>query len=144
MILCHRSRHSQQGADESGLLRPQPRLGLNLPRPSRPAQIVIPHLNLEMLRHLLAVDVATHHAVDRTPSAQRLAELNSYTWMLDYLDACADNRGGPPERLDPWLPWLMDEDRKQERRGPPSANTAPTVLLPWQPTGVSARHPQAG
>ena len=49
----------------------------------------------------------------------RLAGLNPYTRALDYLDACADNRGRPPERLDPWLPWLMDEDRKQELRGPP-------------------------
>ena len=49
----------------------------------------------------------------------RLAGLNPYTWALDYLDACADNRGRPPERLDPWLPWRMDEDRKQELRGPP-------------------------
>ena len=49
----------------------------------------------------------------------RLAGLNPYTWVLDYLDACAVNRGRPPERLDPWLPWLMDEDRKRELRGPP-------------------------
>ena len=39
--------------------------------------------------------------------------------MLDDLGACADNRGRPPERLDPWLPWRMDEDRKWELGGPP-------------------------
>ena len=48
----------------------------------------------------------------------RLAGLNPYTWALDYLGACADNRGRPPERRDPWLPWRMDEDRKRELRGP--------------------------
>ncbi|MDE0627412.1 MAG: hypothetical protein OXH99_13505 [Bryobacterales bacterium] len=49
----------------------------------------------------------------------RLAGLNPYTWVLDYLGACADNRGRPSERLDPWLPWRMDEDRKRELRGLP-------------------------
>ena len=66
-------------------------------------------------------------------AALRLAGLNPYTWVLDYLGACADTRGQPPERLDPWLPWRMDEDRKRELRGPLSASTAPTALLPRQP-----------
>ena len=34
----------------------------------------------------------------------RLNGLNPYTWVLDYLGACARNRGEPPQELDPWLP----------------------------------------
>ena len=37
------------------------------------------------------------------PDGARVAGLKTYTWVLDYLGACADNRGRPPERMDPWL-----------------------------------------
>ena len=49
----------------------------------------------------------------------RLNGLNPYTWVLDYLGACARHRGEPPQELDPWLPWRMDEQRQQELRRPP-------------------------
>ncbi len=49
----------------------------------------------------------------------RLNGLNPYSWVLDYLAACARNRGEPPQDLDPWLPWRMDEQRQQELRRPP-------------------------
>ena len=41
-------------------------------------------------------------------------------WVFNYyLGACARNRGLPPDRLDPWLAGLMDEDRKRELTHPP-------------------------
>ena len=49
----------------------------------------------------------------------RLNGLNPYTWVLDYLGACARNRGEPPQDLAPWLPWRMDEQRQQALRRPP-------------------------
>ena len=49
------------------------------------------------------------------------------TWVLDYLDACARRGGQPPPRLDPWLPWLMDEERKRELRGPPDRPASQTT-----------------
>ncbi|MCY4189549.1 MAG: hypothetical protein OXD30_13805, partial [Bryobacterales bacterium] len=49
-----------------------------------------------------------------------LAGLNPYTWLLDYLNACAANRGQPPAQLDPWLPWCMDAARQQALSQPPA------------------------
>ncbi|MDE0626759.1 MAG: hypothetical protein OXH99_10205 [Bryobacterales bacterium] len=48
----------------------------------------------------------------------RLPGPNPHTWMPDCLGACADSRGRPTGRLDAWPPWLTDEDRKRELRGP--------------------------
>ena len=72
----------------------------------------------------------------------RLNGPNPYTWVLDYLGACARHRGEPPQELDPWLPWRMDEQRQQELRRPPvgwqgtsqrpttaTAEESPTALL---------------
>ena len=51
----------------------------------------------------------------------RLAGLNPYTFVLDYLRACARNGGRAPENLDPWLPWRMSAQRRAElSRGPVS------------------------
>ena len=33
--------------------------------------------------------------------------------MEAYLEACAHNGGRAPEQLDHWLPWAMDEERRQ-------------------------------
>jgi len=44
----------------------------------------------------------------------RLAGLNLYAWVNDYLEACARGGGTPPANLDPWLPWRMDDERKRE------------------------------
>ncbi len=49
----------------------------------------------------------------------RVAGLNPYRYMLDWLDACARNRGQAPSELSPWLPWEMDEQRIEELRAPP-------------------------
>ena len=49
-----------------------------------------------------------------------LRRLHPNTRIPDCLGACADTCGRPTERLDPWLPWLTDEDRKRELRGPRS------------------------
>ena len=92
----------------------------------------------------------------------RLNGLNPYSWVLDYLGACARNRGEPPQDLDPWLPWRMDEQRQQELRRPPvgwqgtsqhpttvTDNEPPPRPFHWQPSsrlvpgpsGPIARHP---
>ena len=60
----------------------------------------------------------------------RMAGLNPYAFALDYLQACARNCGRPPERLDPWLPWLMDDSRKRELSRPPER---------WAEPGPAAR-----
>ena len=36
-----------------------------------------------------------------------LAGINPHHWLLDYLNACAENAGRAPSHLDPWLPWAM-------------------------------------
>ncbi|MDE0102322.1 MAG: transposase [Bryobacterales bacterium] len=41
----------------------------------------------------------------------RMNGLNPYTWMQDYLGACARGRGDPRGALDPWLPWRMGRAR---------------------------------
>ncbi len=35
-------------------------------------------------------------------------------WLKEWLTACAENRGKPPEDLSPWLPWSMSEERRRE------------------------------
>ena len=49
----------------------------------------------------------------------RLAGLNAYTWVHDWLEACARNRGQPPADLRPWLPWEMSAERQRQLRAPP-------------------------
>ncbi len=39
--------------------------------------------------------------------------LNPRHWLYAYLTACADNGGKPPSNLSLFLPWAMDEERKQ-------------------------------
>ena len=70
----------------------------------------------------------------RPGRSARVAGLNPYTRALNKLRACAEDCGRPRERLNPWLAWRVDDARKQDFRGPLSANTAPTALLPTQPT----------
>jgi transposase len=40
--------------------------------------------------------------------------LNPRHWLHSFLSACADNGGVAPLELSPFLPWEMDEERKQE------------------------------
>ena len=50
----------------------------------------------------------------------RLAGLNPYAWMLDWLAACARHGGQAPPQLDPWLPWRMSESRREPLRQAPA------------------------
>jgi len=72
----------------------------------------------------------------------RLNGLNPYTWVLDDLGACARHRGEPPQELDPWLPWRMDEQRLQELRRPPvgwqaTSQRPATATAEESPTALS-------
>ena len=35
-------------------------------------------------------------------------------WLSEWLTACAENGGKPPDDLSPWLPWSMSEERRRE------------------------------
>jgi len=41
----------------------------------------------------------------------KLWGLNARSWLVDYLQACADNGNRPPERVESFLPWQMDVAR---------------------------------
>jgi transposase len=47
-----------------------------------------------------------------------LWDLNCNYWLRLYLTACAENHGKPPEDLSPFLPWKMDEERRQQLAKP--------------------------
>ncbi|MFH0813193.1 MAG: IS66 family transposase [Pseudomonadota bacterium] len=47
-----------------------------------------------------------------------LGGLNRKHWLRSYLSACAENHGKPPEDLSPFLPWKMDEERRQQLAKP--------------------------
>ena len=47
-----------------------------------------------------------------------LSGLNCRHWLRSYLTACAENQGQPPKDLSPFLPWDMDEKRKQQLSKP--------------------------
>ena len=53
-------------------------------------------------------------------ATMRLAGLNLYAFVLDWLGACARHGGQAPQDLDPWLPWRMSESRRQELSQPPA------------------------
>ena len=46
------------------------------------------------------------------------AGINRHHWLLDYLNACAENAGSAPANLAPWLPWAMDDARCERLRHP--------------------------
>jgi len=53
--------------------------------------------------------------------------LNPRHWLHSYLSACAENGGVVPADLSPFLPWKMDEDRKQKLSCPaPARQTTPS------------------
>ena len=56
----------------------------------------------------------------------RLAGLNPYTWMLDWLAACARHGNKAPQQLDPWLPWRLSEQRREQLSKAP-ADWIPSV-----------------
>ena len=39
-------------------------------------------------------------------------------WLGEWLDACADNAGKPPQDLSPWLPWSMSAERRRALMAP--------------------------
>lgn len=39
--------------------------------------------------------------------------INPRHWLFSYLSCCAENKGQAPDDLSPFLPWKMDEERKQ-------------------------------
>ena len=43
-----------------------------------------------------------------------LCGLNRKHWLKSYLTACAENHGKAPEDLSPFLPWKMNEERRQQ------------------------------
>jgi transposase len=47
-----------------------------------------------------------------------LWKLNPRHWLYAYLTACAENGGVAPTDLTPFLPWTMDEARRQELMQP--------------------------
>lgn len=40
-------------------------------------------------------------------------------WLAEWLAACADNGGKPPDDLEPWLPWSMGKARRRALAAPP-------------------------
>lgn len=47
-----------------------------------------------------------------------LWKINPRTWLTLYLEACAQNKGNPPENMDEFLPWKMSEARKDQLQKP--------------------------
>ena len=47
-----------------------------------------------------------------------LGGLNCRHWLRSYLNACADNHSQPPEDLSLFLPWKMNDSRKQQLSKP--------------------------
>ena len=50
--------------------------------------------------------------------------INSRHWVRDYLMVCAENNGKPLEDLSPFLPWEMDDDRREFLATPPHCDTS--------------------
>ena len=44
--------------------------------------------------------------------------LNCHHWLRLYLTACAENNGKPPEDFSPFLPWKMNQERRQQLAKP--------------------------
>jgi len=45
-------------------------------------------------------------------------DVNSRTWLTDYLEVCAQNRGSPPADLSAFIPWQMSAERFEQLRYP--------------------------
>ena len=50
--------------------------------------------------------------------------INCRHWVRSYLTACAENNGTPPEDLSPFLPWAMDDARRERLSQPPDFDTS--------------------
>jgi transposase len=51
-----------------------------------------------------------------------LCGINCNHWLRSYLTACAENYGQAPEDLSAFLPWEMDEERRQKLSNPPDTS----------------------
>ena len=51
-----------------------------------------------------------------------LWKINCNHWLRAYLTACAENHGKAPEDLSSFLPWEMDEERRQNLSRPPDSS----------------------
>jgi transposase len=49
--------------------------------------------------------------------------INPRHWLDSFLSVCAENGGAPPSDLSSFLPWQIDEQRKQILSRPPPAGT---------------------
>jgi transposase len=58
----------------------------------------------------------------------KIWKLNSLTWLHTYLEYCLHNNKQPPKDLRPFLPWLMDDERRKFMTKPltifPKLNTS--------------------
>jgi len=57
-----------------------------------------------------------------------LWDINTHHWLTSYLTACAENGGKPPADISPWLPWSMDQARRDELARPPPTRLSPAIL----------------
>ena len=57
-----------------------------------------------------------------------LWDINTRHWLSSYLTACAENGGEPPADITPWLPWSMDQARRDELARPPRTRLSPAIL----------------
>ena len=57
-----------------------------------------------------------------------LWDINTRHWLSSYLTACAENGGKPPADITPWLPWSMDQARRDELARPPANRLSPAIL----------------
>ena len=69
-------------------------------------------------------DPTPHESDPHFENCWRLAGLNPYTWMLDWLAACARNGNQAPQELAAWLPWRLSEQRREQ------LSKAPTEWIP--------------
>jgi transposase len=60
--------------------------------------------------------------------------INPRHWLTCYLDACAENGAQPPEDIEPFLPWSMDEERRATLGRPAYAQTPRAP--PEEPVGT--------
>jgi hypothetical protein len=60
--------------------------------------------------------------------------INPRHWLRCYLTACAENGASAPQDIDPFVPWVMDETRRNAlshpypSRAPPAAAAEPTPI----------------
>lgn len=53
----------------------------------------------------------------------QLYEINITTWLLSYFQACSVKGGCPPDDIDPFLPWHMDEESLNRYKKPISGES---------------------